>query len=94
MRGRDDRRGSERLHSDRRRGSDWETGTPLRRAPEDEWEATPSRAGDGGPRRGSSLRPGTGASAWELASPAPAPVRAGSGKRARPGRARVLCACD
>lgn len=72
------------MHSDRRRGGDWETGTPLRRAEEDEWEATPARAGSAGGgsmrRPDSSLRPGT--SAWELASPAPSPVRAGSGKRA------------
>lgn len=77
------------MHSDRRRGGDWETGTPLRRAEEDEWEATPARSGGGAGgsmrRPDSSMRPGT--SAWELASPAPSPVRAGSGKRAPPAHA-------
>ena len=83
------------MHSDRRRGGDWETGTPLRRAEEDEWEATPARAGGGAGgsmrRPDSSMRPGS--SAWELASPAPSPVRAGSGKRAPPAHA-LLFATD
>ena len=81
------------MHSDRRRGGNWETGTPLRRAEEDEWEATPARAGGGGSMRrpDSNSRPGT--SAWELASPAPSPVRAGSGKRAGPSHA-LRCATD
>ena len=83
------------MHSNRRRGGDWETSTPLRRAEEDEWDATPARAGGGAGgsmrRPDSSMRPGS--SAWELASPAPSPIRAGSGKRAPPVHA-LLFATD
>ena len=48
-----------------------------RAAAEDEWEATPVRAGSGRPGS-SARRPDTGASLDYLASPAGTPVRAGS----------------
>ena len=44
-RGDDRGRGSERPPSERRGGSSWEESTPLRSAPQDEWEETPARAG-------------------------------------------------
>ena len=72
-----------RPRSESRHRSSWEgSGTPLIKRDEDEWEMTPSRSGRATPN---SSRGATGRSQWDyMASPAPSPVRAGTGKSTKP----------
>ena len=72
-----------RPRSESRHRSSWDgSGTPLVKRDEDEWEMTPSRSGRATP---TPSRGATGRSQWDyMASPAPSPVRAGTGKSMKP----------
>lgn len=76
---RDSSRDRDRPRSESRHRSNWDgAGTPMIKRDEDEWEMTPSRSGRATP---TPSRGATGRSQWDyMASPAPSPVRAGTGK--------------